>query len=152
MLPVHLKLWLGKLLKLATCEYEMSYDVLQNKTQSILTQIFTHYTRSLHQARQESDTFCVLNIAQWSISAPWAATELRMGSSLLKPLMHWGCRLCATWILPPWNTVLFWRILLSSKPWHTHYRTKIDRPIDNGSKAHCFQTRSGVISRVKNWA
>lgn len=57
---LHLKWRLEKPLKLTTREYEMPYDVLRDKTQSILTRISAHSTGSLHQARPGSDTFCVV--------------------------------------------------------------------------------------------
>jgi regulator of protease activity HflC (stomatin/prohibitin superfamily) len=53
--PVSLKLYLKwqleEPLKLATHGYETPYDALRDKTQSILTQIVAHRTRSLSRAR-----------------------------------------------------------------------------------------------------
>jgi hypothetical protein len=60
-LTLYLKWQLEEPLKLATHGYETPYDALRDKTQSILTQIVAHRTRSLHQARRKFDELCAVD-------------------------------------------------------------------------------------------
>ena len=56
-LTLYLKWQLEEPLKLATHGYETPYDALRDKTQSILTQIVAHRTKSFIQSRREYNPF-----------------------------------------------------------------------------------------------